>query len=63
MIKMRNYHIAATVRHSGKYIEYTTAAMSIKDAFVFFENFIDGVHHVPMDAISELDITETGESE
>jgi TATA-box binding protein (TBP) (component of TFIID and TFIIIB) len=63
MIKMRNYKIAATVRHSGKYIECTTAAMNIKDAIVFFENFIDGVRHVSMDAISELDITETGESE
>jgi len=57
------YHIAATVRHSGKYIEHTTAAMDVKDDIVFFENFIDGVHHVSMDAIGELDITETGESE
>lgn len=60
---MKIYHIAATVRHSQKYIEYTTAAMNIKDAIVFLENFIDGVHHVSMEAISELDITEAGDSE
>lgn len=60
---MRIYHIAATVRHSGKYISYEFAAMHIPDALTMFEVLINRDRNLSMEAISELDITEMGESE
>jgi hypothetical protein len=60
---MRNYKIAATVRHSNKYISYELDAMHIPDALTMFEVLINRDRNLSMEAISELDITETGESE
>lgn len=60
---MKLYLIAATVRHSGKYISYELSAMHIPDALTMFEVLISRDRNLSMDAISELDITEMGESE
>lgn len=60
---MRNYHIASTVRHSGRYIEHELAAMNMSDAFSMFVYWLVMTHRVGVDALGELDITETGESE
>lgn len=60
---MRNYKIAVTVRHSGRYIEHELGAMSISDAFCLFTYWLGMTHQVGVDALGELDITETGESE
>jgi hypothetical protein len=56
---MNVYHIAATVRHSGKYIEEKIAAFSMADAIDIFQE----IQNISVEALSELDITETGESE
>ena len=60
---MRNYTIAATVRHSWRYIEHELAAMNMSDAFSMFVYWLGINELIAIEAISELDITETGESE
>ena len=60
---MRNYKIAVTIRHSGRYIEHELGAMSISDAFSLFVYWLGIAHQIGIEAVSELDITETGESE
>jgi len=60
---MRNYKIAATIRHSGRYIEHELAAMNMSDAFSMFVYWLGINELIAVEAISELDITETGESE
>lgn len=58
---MRNYMIAATVRHSGRYIEHELAAMNMSDAFSLFVYWLGIAHQVGVEAVSELDITELSE--
>lgn len=60
---MRNYHIAVKVRHNGKHIEYKEKHNHMDDAFIFFRDWLNCEHKLTMSDISELDITETGESE
>ena len=60
---MRNYHIAATVRHSGRYIEHELAAMNMSDAFSMLVYWLGMTHQISIEAVSELDITEMGDSE
>jgi hypothetical protein len=60
---MREYKIAATVRHSRRYIEHELAAMNIPDAGELFGQWLAFENGTRLQALSELDITETGESE
>ena len=54
---MRNYKIAAMVRHSGKHLEYEALCDNLTDAFDIFALWLKSIN-LHTDALSELDISE-----
>jgi hypothetical protein len=54
---MRNYKIAAQVRHSGKHLETEVAAYDLHHALLMFAGFLLD-EHLSMEALSELDVSE-----
>ena len=57
---MRNYKIAAMVRHSGKHLETEVAAYTMTEAITFFDLWLHN-QGLSMDAICELDVSEVVE--
>ena len=55
---MRNYKIAAMVRHSGKHLETEVAAYSILEAIGLFDCVFLRKHGLCMEALNELDVSE-----
>ena len=54
---MRNYKIAAMVRHSGKHLETEVAAYDMPDALFIFKGWLYE-QGLSMEALSEWDIRE-----